>query len=263
MQADLDIVIPVYNEGRSILGVLASLVQHVRTPFRVLIGYDRDDDDTLVALRKQKVRVDVQPIKNRGVGAFGAVVTCFEESTAPYVLVFPADDDYNAPRIDQMVDKARNGAAIVVASRFAPGGCMVGCPLLKGILIRSSAFALHHLARLPTRDPSNGLRLFTRSVLRAIPLESSRGFTYSIELLVKAHRLGWRIEEVPFAWYERKEGQSRFQVLKWVPQYLRWFFYAFETTWLGKGPSTVPLRDPRSARDAVEAMPSPRRATGR
>jgi hypothetical protein len=141
-----------------------------------------------------------------------------------------------------MVVKAREGAAIVVASRFMAGGCMVDCPWLKAALIRTSALALHHLARLPTHDPSNGLRLFTQSTLRAIPLESSKGFAYSIELLVKAHRLGWRIEEVPFAWYERKEGQSRFQVLRWVPQYLRWFVYAFETTWLGKTASTVPLR---------------------
>jgi glycosyltransferase involved in cell wall biosynthesis len=244
----LDIIIPVYNEGNNIIPVLESLERSVKTPFRVLVAYDRDDDDTLAALDAHPMPIEIARVKNRGKGAFGAVTTGFAQSSAPHVLVFPADDDYNAPRIDGMIEKARTGADIVAASRFMPGGCMVGCPWLKATLVRSSAFTLNALARLPTRDASNGLRLFSRRTLRTIPLESSMGFTYSIELLVKAHRLGWRIEEVPFAWYERKKGQSRFRVLRWVPQYLRWFLYAFGTTWLRRSPDTVRVRnDPDAA----------------
>ena len=92
---------------------------------------------------------------------------------------------------------------------------------------------MYYGARLPVRDPSNGLRLFSRRVIEQIAVESTAGFCYSIELLVKCHRLGWPIGEVPFTWYERKVGQSRFRVMKWVPKYLRWYFYAFATTWLG------------------------------
>ena len=78
----------------------------------------------------------------------------------------------------------------------------------------------------------------------AIPLESTEGFTYSIELLVKCHRLGWRIGEVPVEWHERKTGQSRFKVIGWLPSYFRWFKYAFETTYRQRGPETVPLQAP-------------------
>jgi hypothetical protein len=159
-------------------------------------------------------------------------------------LVFPADDDYNAPRLDAMYEAFRAGCDIVCASRFIPGGRMVGCPWLKAVLVRSSAFALHTAARLPTHDASNGFRLFSRRVIQSIPLESTEGFTYSIELLVKAHRLGWRIGEVPVEWFERKAGQSRFRVLKWLPAYLVWFRYAFATTYLRRGPETVDLSRP-------------------
>ena len=51
MQPELDIVIPVYNEGRNIVPTLAALARHVTTPARVLICYDHDDDDTLPAIR--------------------------------------------------------------------------------------------------------------------------------------------------------------------------------------------------------------------
>jgi dolichol-phosphate mannosyltransferase len=243
-EPELDIVIPVYNEGAAIGDVLRSLTDHVRTPFRVLICYDRDEDDTLPALVPFEARgMPIVRVKNRGRGAFGAVVTGFEESRAPAVLVFPADDDYNAPRLDAMVAKMNEGYDIVCASRFIPGGRMVGCPPLKAAIVRSSALVLHHLARVPSHDSSNGFRLFSRRLLQTIPLESTEGFTYSIELLVKAHRLGWRIGEVAVEWFERKAGKSRFQVIGWLPSYFTWFAYAFETTYLRRGPSSVRRRE--------------------
>jgi dolichol-phosphate mannosyltransferase len=249
--AELDIVIPVYNEGENIRTVLTTLAEHVKTPFRVLICYDRDDDNTLPALDAfNDPRCPVVRVKNRGKGAFGAVVTGFGESAAPAVVVFPADDDYNAPRIDSLVARFKDGADIVCASRFIAGGKMVGCPWLKAAIVRSSAAVLHQVARLPSHDPSNGFRLFSQRLLRAVPLESTEGFTYSIELLVKCHRLGWRVEEVPVEWHERTKGQSRFKVVRWLPSYFRWFKYAFATTYLMRGPDAVIVRAPAPPTEA-------------
>lgn len=239
----LDIVIPVYNEGENIIGVLDALKKAVRTPYRVLICYDQDNDNTLTAIAASDHRHSgTVPIKNQRRGPHGAVVTGFEASTAEAVLVIPADDDYNAGLFDQMVALLGAGNDIVCASRFMPGGTMINCPPLKAFLVRSAAFTLRHLARLPTHDPTNGLRLFSRRVLTKIPIESSVGFTYSLELLVKCHRLGWKISEIPAQWVQRTKGQSRFKVLKWIPPYLHWYGYAFATTYLRKGPETVMLR---------------------
>lgn len=243
----LDIIIPVFNEGENITRVLDAFRKRVETPFRVLICYDRDDDDTLPAVEAYPERssLDVVFVKNRAQGPHAAVMSGFEQSTSPFVLVYPADDTDNAGRIDRLVEEAERGREVVVASRFIPGGCMVGAPRLKGFLVRAAAFTLHYGARLPVRDPSNGLRLFSRRVIEQIVVESTSGFCYSIELLVKCHRLGWPIGEVPFTWYERKAGQSRFRVLKWVPKYLRWYIYAFATTWLGA--RSVTMKKPWTA----------------
>jgi dolichol-phosphate mannosyltransferase len=242
---ELDIVIPVYNEGENILSLLESFKRHVKTPCRVLICYDQEEDNTLAALKGYDPRpLQLVLVRNNGRGALGAVLAGFAHSTAPSVLTFPADDDYNSPRIDQLVHKLREGFEIVSACRFMPGGKMEGCPLLKAVLVSSAAFFLYHLARVPTRDASNGLRLFSRRVIEQIPVESTVGFAYSIELLVKAHRLRWPIAEVPFVWHERKAGQSRFRTLRWLPQYSRWLLYALGTTFLRLGPRTVQLRRP-------------------
>ncbi len=243
----LDIVIPVYNEGANILRTLGALMQNVTTPFRVLICYDMPDDDTLAAIRANSARfskLEMVFVRNHGQGAHGAVMTGFAVSTAPFILMYPADDDYNAGILDEMVARAEAGCDVVCASRFMPGGNMIGCPWLKAVLVRTAAFTLFHLAKLPTRDASNGFRLFSRRVLKSIAVESSQGFCYSLELLVKTHRLGWQIGEVPARWLQRTHGTSRFRVVRWVPAYLRWYFYAFATTWLRRsavlgGPSPL------------------------
>ena len=160
--------------------------------------------------------------------------------------MLPADDDYNAAIIDGMVRQAEAGCDIVCASRFMPGGTMQRCPWLKSVLVRTAAFTLHYIAGLPARDPTSGFRMFSRRVIEQIDIESDQGFCYSIELLVKAHRLGWRIGEVPALWFERQHGSSRFRVLTWLPAYLRWYFYAFATTLLRRSPSTVVLRMQRT-----------------
>src|SRR5882672_5941425 len=100
---ELDIVIPVYNEGNNILPVLDSFKRHVKTPCRVLICYDHENDNTLPVLRTySQDAFPMQLVKNRGRGALGAVLSGFDESTAPAVLMYPADDDFNAPQIDGM-----------------------------------------------------------------------------------------------------------------------------------------------------------------
>ncbi len=241
---ELDFVIPVYNEGENIIPVLESLKKGVQTPFRVLICYDRDDDDTLSTLRAHPVAgVEWIPVKNQFErGPHGAVVSGFRFSQARSVIVLPADDTFNAPIVDRMVACAREGSEIVSASRFIPGGCMEGCPFLKFWLVRIAAFTLHHIARIPTADPTNGFRLFSRRVLDEIEIESNQGFTYSIELLVKVHRLGWKMADVPASWFQRAKGTSRFKIFAWMIPYLNWYFYAFATTFLRLGPATVPMR---------------------
>jgi dolichol-phosphate mannosyltransferase len=253
----LDIVIPVYNEGANILQTLQSLKRDVNTPARVLICYDREDDNTLPAIRDSGGALEglaIDFVRNRRKGAHGAVLSGFAAGEAPFTVVLPADDDYNAAILDPMVRLAESGCDIVCASRFMAGGSMVGCPWLKALLVRAGNFTLYHLARLPTHDASNGFRLFSRRAVSEIPIESTQGFCYSIELLVKAHRRGWRIGEVPARWFERKHGASRFKVLNWLPAYLRWYVYALATTYLRRGASdggvakSTPARAPQAGR---------------
>jgi glycosyltransferase involved in cell wall biosynthesis len=240
---ELDIIIPVYNEGENIAGVLNLLGKNVATPFRVLICYDHDTDNTLPVVRNNSKNLSFETvlIKNQGFGVHNAITTGFKASNAAAVLVFPADTE-NAKIIDRMYEKFKQGHDIVAASRFMKGGCMKGCPWLKSFLVRSASFTLYWLASIPIKDASNGFRLFSKRLLDTVEIESSHGFTYSLELLVKCHRLRWKIAEVPATWHERNKGQSRFHLFKWLPYYLRWYFYGLMNTYLKKSPETVKLK---------------------
>ena len=243
--ADVDVIIPVYNEGENIVPTLDSLRRFLDYRVRVLICYDRDDDDTLSALAGYPAApLELVLVRNAGRGVLGAVKTGLAASTAPCVVTMPADDDYNAHRLNAMIGACQDGHDVVVASRFMRGGGgLVGCPRLKAAIVEAADWFLFHVARLPTHDATNGFRIFSRRVIDQIPIESEVGFAYSIELLVKAHRLGWSVVEMPVVWHQRKAGQSRFQIVRWLPQYMKWLLYALATTYAGRGAASVKLSD--------------------
>ena len=141
----LDIVI--------ILRTLQSIARAVTTPKRVLICYDCEVDNTLPAIRDNRAALGdlaVDFVYNRGRVTQGAVLSSFAAGRTACAVMLPANDDYNADIIDAMVARADGGCNIVCASRFMPGGSMVGCRWLKALLVRIGNFTLYHLARLPT-----------------------------------------------------------------------------------------------------------------
>jgi len=227
----IDIVIPVFNEGASIIEVIELLELNVKTRFRILICYDFEEDSTLEVINRSERSAVIEFIKNNGAGPCDAVKSGFNASHSECVIVYPGDDISNQKIIDTMYKKFIQGADVVVASRFISGGSMIGCPLVKSILVRTASFSLFMLSSIPVKDASNGFRLFSRKVLNLINIESTHGFTYSLEILVKCNRLKLAIAEVPAQWIERKEGKSNFKVFFWLEMYLRWYRYGLETSW--------------------------------
>ena len=130
--------------------------------------------------------------------------------------------------INDMVHTAiETGAAVVCGSRYMRGGSQTGGPFLKGMMSRMAGLSLHFLAGLPTHDPTNSFKLYRKDFLEQIQIESTGGFELGIELVIKAWKRGFLVKEVPTSWQDRAAGQSNFQLRKWLPHYLRWYFAAF------------------------------------
>jgi cellulose synthase/poly-beta-1,6-N-acetylglucosamine synthase-like glycosyltransferase len=233
----LDIVIPIYNEGFKVINLLQNFQNIIKTKIRVLLCYDLEDDNIFKYKNDlKKFNFDIVFVKNPLSGPCPAIKQGLYFGSSDCVIVYPADDLLNVNIIDKMYLAFKNKNDIVVASRFMRGGSMKGCPLIKSILVRVASSTLFFLSSIPVRDASNGFRLFSRRLLNSVNIESKVGFAYSLELLVKCNRLNYKICEIPAQWEERSEGSSRFKIILWLPEYLKWYFYGLSTTWLRKGP---------------------------
>ncbi len=224
------VVMPVYNEGGNIAATCRQLKTQLPPGYELLICYDFDEDNTLPALAavpaEQKPPI-IRLIRNRlGPGVRYAIEAGFQVAAAPVVVVSMADlsDDYS--KLDEMLSRAERGADVVCASRYAPGGRQIGGPWLKGLLSRLAGVSLHWLTGLPTHDPTNSFKAYRRDFLQRTRVESAAGFCLALELTVKAHFGGGRVEEVPACWTDRAAGRSRFRLSAWLPHYLRWYLWA-------------------------------------
>ncbi|MDX1584765.1 MAG: glycosyltransferase [Thermoanaerobaculia bacterium] len=227
--AVVDLIIPVYEEGDNIERVLRRVESAVPLRKRVLIVYDHEEDTTIPVVRRlQEELSDVELVRNaHGRGVLNAIRTGFESSTGEVSIVTMGDLSDDVEKIPEMVRLIKEeGFDVVCASRYVPGGAQIGGPRLKGFLSRTAGVSLHLLTGIPTHDITNSFRAYRTSVVQGIEIASRGGFEVSMELTVKVWARGHRVTEIPAIWRDRTEGESRFRMWKWIPQYLRWYVYA-------------------------------------
>ena len=224
----LSVVCPVYDEGENIAKLIERLEREIRIPMELIVVYDKDDDDTLPALAALKPAFAMRTVKNHfGRGVLNAIKSGFREAAAPATLVVMADLSDDLRIVPRMYELIEQGYDVVCGSRYMKGGKQIGGPVFKGLLSRLAGLTLHWFAGLPTRDVTNSFKMYRTGFLRGLQFESTGGFEIGMEAVVKAHVSGGRIAELPSVWTDRVAGESHFRLWKWLPNYLRWYFYAF------------------------------------
>jgi dolichol-phosphate mannosyltransferase len=224
------VVVPVFNEAANIARLCREVKSALPPNYEFLIVYDFDEDNTLPALgqlheggRPERLRT----VRNRlGRGVRYAIEAGMRAAVAPVVIVMMADLSDDLSNVEEMVRRVEGGADVVASSRYMAGGKQIGGPWLKGALSRLAGISLHHLAGVPTHDPTNSFKAYSRAFLDRTTIESPAGFVLGMELTLKAHFAGGRVDEIPGTWTDRTAGESRFKLMAWLPLYLRWYFWA-------------------------------------
>jgi len=223
-------VIPVYNEDDSIVECLDGLVEAITYPFEILVVYDSLDDTTRPHVEKY-ARADarVKPTLNTyGRGPANAIRFGIDHASAPVALVTMADGCDDPSQVDALVRLVERGCVVAAASRYMPGGQQIGAPWLKSSMSRLAGLSLYWFARVGTHDAKSSFKAYDREFVRTVNIESDAGFEIAIELVAKARRRRLPVAEIPTVWLERTSGASNFKLWKWLPRYLRWYFYAFK-----------------------------------
>jgi dolichol-phosphate mannosyltransferase len=229
--AEVDFVMPVYNEGENVGHALEEIYASVPLPKRVLVVYDFDEDNTVPVVRRLAPQFPgVELVKNTiGRGALNAMRAGIAAAKAEVVVVTMADLSDDLPVVTRMVGLIRDeGYDVVCASRYMRGGRQIGGPFVKGLLSRVAGLSLHWLSGIPTHDATNSFRAYRRGVIQGMEIESRGGFELALELTAKAYATGKRITEVPSTWRDRMAGESRFKLMAWLPHYLRWYMFAIK-----------------------------------
>ena len=225
--AKLDIIMPVYNEDENIIKLLKLLDSTIICNFRILICYDNETDKTLKHLKNLNIiKNEIKLIKNPKQGPNSAIIEGIKSSNSKIILVYMADDFENIKLINEMVDLIEKGNDLVIPSRFITGGKMLGAVKSKEMVTRIGSNLIYYLAGIPYKDCTNAFKMFSASITNIIKFESTMGFTFALELVVKSYFLKLKIIEVPSTWIEVKNRKSNFKMIKWIPYYIYWLLYS-------------------------------------
>ena len=228
---DVLVVVPTYNEREN----LPALVPYVleRAGYRLLIADDGSPDgtgalaDELAAQWPGRLRV-LHRTGPRGLGR--SYVEAFAQAVREPVEVvcqMDADLSHDPAHLPAMVAAARDHD-LVVGSRYLHGISVVNWPLYRIALSTGANAYIRAVTGLPVRDCTSGFRCWRRDALARMPLDAivSDGYSFQIEMLWEATRLGFRVTEEPIVFVERREGQSKLSravLLEalWMPWRLR------------------------------------------
>ena len=227
-QSILYIIVPVFNEADNFPALYKEIKQKIKVSSRVVVVYDFDEDTTIPVVREyQKTDQNLILHKNiRGKGALNAILSGFDYVKSGPMLVTMADLSDDLSGVDDMYALYVQGADLVCGSRYMKGGQQIGGSLLKRSLSRIAGISLFWLKHIPTHDVTNNFKLYDKAFIDSITIESHGGFEVAMEITVKAFKAKKSIKEIPTTWRDRTAGDSNFKLWKWLPSYLRWYFFA-------------------------------------
>lgn len=226
---DLSIVIPVHNEAANIAETLKAIEKNIRVRHETIIIYDDDRDTTLPVVHRirQKYK-NIRVIKNRvASGPSGALRMGFAAAKSSLILVTMADLCDDLSQVPILLDLIPAKADIASPSRYIKHGRQeLKSSSIKVWIPRVAGYLLRLLSGIPTSDPTNSYKLYSAKILNGITLTSTVSFSVTLEIMAKAHLLGFRIVEIPTIWRDRQHGKTNFKLGRSLIPYLKWFCLA-------------------------------------
>jgi glycosyltransferase involved in cell wall biosynthesis len=208
----LSLIVPAFNEERTIEAVLDKVFQFLPDVHEVLVIDDASTDRTpevshAYTVRDQRVKLFRHKI-NRGKTA--ALQTGFAACTGSIVVVQDADLEYNPREISDLIAPIKEGAAdVCLGSRFMVRRAGRVLYFRHFLANKFLTFINNLCTDLNLTDVETGYKASRAEIAKNMIIES-RGFGFEIEFVAKCKKIGARIYEVPISYYGRtyEEGKK-------------------------------------------------------
>ena len=220
----LSIVIPVFNEERTIKNILERLPRE--NSIEVIIVDDHSTDDSVKEIKSLKgsknLRI-IQHKKNLGYGS--ALLTGIKSSKGKIIVTMDSDGQHRPEDILNLVEPIVNHTAeITIGSRYH-GTYNYTLPLstrLGELIIEKFMIVLFGQKVM---NNQGGFRAFHRKLISLFDDIKFQGYAFTTEILLKAALKGYRIKECPIHLQGREYGSSKIILNKLTQRMLLCFFY--------------------------------------
>lgn len=212
----LSIIVPTRNEAASIVGCVERVL--AACPGAEVLVVDGGNDATEAALAPLgRARSELRYVRNVGDRGKGhAVAVGIAHSRGRLLAQIDADLQFLPEELPRLVAPlSAGGADMVLGSRFSPGAVRRrgSVPGARDLGNRAVSACASLLCRTRFTDVLAGMKAWRREVTEAFTLQSD-GFSYEVELPIKALRRGFRVVEVPITTEPRRAGESSVRVVR-------------------------------------------------
>lgn len=214
--SDCLVIIPTYNEIENIEAIINAVLE-LPKPFHVLIVDDSSPDGTAEEVRRlQKFHPNTLFLEERkektGLGT--AYIHGFKWALQhSYNFIFEMDADFSHRPSDllRLLRAAKNGADMVIGSRYKKGVNVVNWSLSRILLSYGASFYVKFITGMKIHDPTAGFICYRRKVLEGLELDKVKfvGYAFQIEMKYRAYLKKFKLEEVSIVFTDREKGKSK------------------------------------------------------
>lgn len=202
----ISVVIPTYNEEWRILPTVGAIATHMcsrNEPWELIIADDGSTDTTVSLLEDLRFPNMTVLVAERNTGKGGAVRRGVLAARGEYILFADADQSTPIEQFDRLMARIDAGCDVVVGSRAAAGAVVSGKSVLRKVFSAGLHLVVSVGFGIRIADTQCGFKLFTAPAARALfGLQVVDGFSFDLEVIYLAGRLGLRTDEVPVEWID-------------------------------------------------------------
>ncbi|RLG86218.1 MAG: glycosyltransferase family 2 protein [Thermoprotei archaeon] len=211
---EVSIVIPTYNERENIEVLIPRIINILKDDysFEIIVVDDNSPDGTAeLAMELADKYGNIKVIKRPGkLGLSSAILDGVKAAEGTYVLVMDADLQHPPEVVPKLIDKAKEGYDLVIASRYMKGGGTEGWSFFRKLISKGAMLIAKVLVPRcrGLTDVMSGFFIIKRDIImNSITNLNPRGFKFLLEVIAKTNISN--VAEIPYVFRSRYRGKSK------------------------------------------------------